>query len=490
MDVSPSDPKDDSTNPPANGNSTNLNSQLFQASSAIAAMNSPEGTLNLSMFAPTEPQVQVNPAQPPQQDKAENMRTLSQELERLTASQDPNSVKMEYEIEVEAGGTQIGPGTSANPITLSDSSDDEMEGANPSPKPAQEVDMDRLLQALKPSNGPNSEAKRRRGDGGVVFGAANKESIPGLRPYGEEKQVPMRPRSVIGFPPTRQLYKAPPPATPPASGSSAQMQSMPRPTGSSVPGPSNQGIKRPHENDEANAVPEEDETAINFAPALLSEIERVNNLFSDSCIDYIDSDGYYFYIAGLRKLPVRLVFSSDYPLTPPTAHSVSSSPTDQNRALQVSTVIRNIHDSTPILERLSRRLLPDFAPEIGKTVPWKFGAVLAPSEFDDGPVSIDRSPDPAETDAHMARLRSGCLDYPPPLPEFASKENFNNAFISETLARTIFFDYGREVEGNERLEFLGDQVLNGIIASTLMRKYQLNETGMTVSPLSLPPSVC
>jgi len=52
--------------------------------------------------------------------------------------------------------------------------------------------------------------------------------------------------------------------------------------------------------------------------------------------------------------------------------------------------------------------------------------------------------------------------------------------ISEKYALDKLKQEGQVIEGNERLEFLGDAVLNTLIASSMFRMYQVNEGGMTV----------
>ena len=53
---------------------------------------------------------------------------------------------------------------------------------------------------------------------------------------------------------------------------------------------------------------------------------------------------------------------------------------------------------------------------------------------------------------------------------------------SERYAKGLLRKEGRVVEGNERLEFLGDALLYSLTTLALMKHYQINEGGMTVSP--------
>ncbi|KAI5786158.1 hypothetical protein FPQ18DRAFT_78019 [Pyronema domesticum] len=225
-----------------------------------------------------------------------------------------------------------------------------------------------------------------------------------------------------------------------------------------------------------------------LSPELFEEVTLVNGMFRRQCMDFVDEPATFsLCVAGFHDWEVLLAFPDNYPKVPPI---VAKAPDGKN-STTVYELTKEIlsreeyKDGKPMLERLMRKLVETLAKRL-PNIPWKHmpgrGASLAnPTSFlstQDLSYVRGRRPTYIEIEQHMNALRAASAQYPPKLPVFKHREGWSTAFISERFAQTQLFS-GNIIEGNERLEYLGDSVLHTLTAATMMRLYQLNEHGMT-----------
>ncbi|KAI5779134.1 hypothetical protein EDC01DRAFT_634269 [Geopyxis carbonaria] len=220
--------------------------------------------------------------------------------------------------------------------------------------------------------------------------------------------------------------------------------------------------KRNHDDDDKEVV---------MSTSLLDEVALVNNLFKSTCLDFEAPPAQFrLSVAGSRKLQVLLNFSSGYPIELPEVLQVPESG-GEPLAVIAKNITLGLHDNKPCLERLMRALAEALAQELGH-VSWRFKP-QPPTVKNQHMLTL------ADFQKKMEDIRSHNLDYPPKMPEFERKDGWNTAFYMEGFARSLLATTGVQIEGNERLEFLGDSVANAMISITMMKKYQLNETGMS-----------
>ncbi|KAI5812902.1 hypothetical protein BZA77DRAFT_296549 [Pyronema omphalodes] len=231
-----------------------------------------------------------------------------------------------------------------------------------------------------------------------------------------------------------------------------------------------------------------DTPTIALSPELFEEVTQVNGMFRRQCMNFVDEPATFsLCVAGYPDWEVLLAFPDNYPKVPPI---VARAPVGKHSKL-VFDMTKEIlsreeyKDGKIMLERLMRKLVETLAKRL-PDIPWKHtparGASLAnPTSFlstQDLSYVAGRRPTYIEIEQHMNTLRAASAQYPPKLPVFKHKEGWSTAFISEKFAQTQL-SAGNVIEGNERLEYLGDSVLHTLTAATMMRLYQLNEHGMT-----------
>jgi hypothetical protein len=235
---------------------------------------------------------------------------------------------------------------------------------------------------------------------------------------------------------------------------------------------------------------------IHMTEELFDEIIMINGLFKKPCMQLVASPAVFeLAVAAHPDFKVNLSFSEGYPLVTPTPVAAACENGPQVQALAVS-ILADINDGKPCLEKLVKGLASGLSAELGH-IDWKWNALGSP-KFAVIPADSRWFPSLQELTIQMENIRAKHADYPPKLPAFEMKEGWNTAFvgfpyhsklsssdanyaqISESYAIEMMAKQGDVMEGNERLEFLGDSVLNALIATSLMKKYQLSEGGMTV----------